>query len=307
MFISHTLRKRFIKDCKFPISLVQDPYFEYFLDLYEDYYGSKSAYTQFSELVYRLGGEEQFFVESKRITDSIIRDISETPEYIDFNTTDLSFFDVTGGVSQKNIYHKDHVGQAFASFDLVKANYNALKFIDPAIVLQSTSYEDLIGKYTDDAYFIESKHIRQVIFGNLNPKRQIKIEKYLIQKRVIPELLKFMPGLDRYVSASDDEVVVRLDLFETITTQFIQGIKKTAMGVPVRYTPYVLEQLADKPYFLKVLPYGEHPPVEFKAVPHNYFAECYRFHKKQEPTEYDKCTYHEGRVVKYLDNLFDEK
>ena len=306
MKTSHSLRKRFVKDCKLPIALLQDPYFEYYIDLYEEFYKSKTLYMQFCDLVERLGGEEQFFKDSKRITDSVISAISETPAYKLFNVGDLSKYDSKSEVRQQNVYHQQNVGQAFASFDLVKANYNALKYIDPAMVLHTKSYEDLMRKYTDEGYFIQSKHIRQVIFGHLNPKRQRKIEKYLIQQRVIPELLKFLPDITEYVSASDDEVVVRLGLFETLSKDFKEGLKNTAFGVPVRYTPYVLGQLGDKPYFIKQLPVGANPPVEFKSVPQNYFAECYRFYRNQEVTEYDMCTYHDKRVVKYLEPLFGE-
>ena len=304
MKTSHSLRKRFIKDCKLPISLLQDPYFEYFLDLYEEYFGSRISYIQFCKLLNRLGGEEAFFKESKRITDSIIEDISKIPEYIEFNTANLSNYDVKPKIRQQNVYHKQHVGVSFASFDLKKANYNALKFINPSIVLNTVSYEDLLSRYTDEDYFIKSKHIRQVIFGHLNPKRQIKIEKYLIHTRVIPELLKFIPDIERYVSASDDEVVIMLNPFETLSNSFKEGLQLFNAGVPVRYTPYVLQQLGDKPYFYKEFCFGEHPPIEFKAVPQNYFAECYRYFKKEKPKDYDRCTFHEGRVVQYLEPLF---
>lgn len=304
MKTSHSLRKRFVKDCQLPISLIQDPYFDYFIDLYEEFYKSKTLYTQFCDLVNRLGGEEPFFKESNRITDSIIKDISDTPEYSKFNTCDLSEYETKSEVRQQNVYHQQNVGHAYASFDLVKANYNALKFIDPAIVLNTENYEELLGKYTIEEYFINSKHIRQVIFGHLNPKRQRKIEKYLIQQRVIPELRKFMTNSEAYMTASDDEVVVRFYPLEFVTDCFLDGLKNFKAGVPVRYTSYVLMQLEDKPYFYKSFSLDNHPPVEFKAVPQNYFAECYRYYRKEKPTEYDMCTFHDGRVVKYLDPLF---
>jgi len=305
MKISHSLRKRFVKDCKLPIALLQDPYFDYFIELYEDYYKSKTSYNQFCDLVERLGGEESFFKESKRITDSIIKDILDTEAYQNFNTGDLSEYDIKSELRQKNVYHQQNVGHAYASFDLIKANYNALKFIDPAIVLNTKSYEDLLGKYTTENYFIDSKHIRQIIFGHLNPKRQRKIEKYLIHQRVIPELRKFMTDPEAYISASDDEVVVRFFPLQFITEEFAEGIKKFNAGIPVRYTSYVLMQLGDKPYYYKSFSPNTSPPVEFKAVPQNYFAECYRFYRNEKPTEYDMCTFHDGRVVKYLDPLFE--
>ena len=42
------------------------------------------------------------------------------------------------------------------------------------------SYEDWVKKFTDLEYIIESKYTRQVVFGKLNPSRQIKVENYMI-------------------------------------------------------------------------------------------------------------------------------
>ena len=143
MNLSHSLRKRFLKDCKIPINLLQDPYFDYFLDLYEDLYQSRTLYTLFHDLVERLGGEEFFFKEAKRITDSIIKDISSTVAFQKFNTEDLSRYDIVSEVSQQSIYTQKNAGHGYASFDLIKANYNALKFIDPDIVFNTKNYEEL--------------------------------------------------------------------------------------------------------------------------------------------------------------------
>ena len=303
--ISHSLRERFIKDCKIPISLVQDPYFDYYLETYESFYKSKTQYAVFCDLVERLGGEESFFKESKRITDSVIEAISSTEAYAYFSNMSLQEYSSNkSDIKQQNIYNQQNVGQAFASFDLSKANYNALKFINPEIVLNTNSYEDLMKLYTQEEYFINSKHIRQVIFGHLNPTRQLRIQSYIIQKRVIPEILKFMPDTERIISASEDEVVIKMLPFESITENYINGLKNFKSGVPVKYTAFVLRQLGNKPYFFKEFGYKCKPPVEFKAVPQNYFAECFKYYLKEEPSDFDMCAYHEGRVVKYLDPLF---
>lgn len=304
--LTHNLRKRFVKDCSFPISLFQDPYFDYFLDLYEPLYKSRSMYNTFSSLVEKLGDEESFFVESKRITDSIIGDISNTFAFDEFNNSDLKQYQVSNkeGICFQNIYHPQNVEGAFASFDLVKANYQSLKFFNPEIVFNTKTYEELLGRYTNEEYFIKSKHIRQIIFGHLNPKKQIRIQKYIIQNNVIPEIQKIISDMSRYISASEDEVVVRLLPFEFLTEDYINGLKNFKSGVSVRYNTFVLKQLGDKPYYYKQFGINSDPSIEFKAIPLNYFAECFRYYYNQEPTEYDMCTYHDGRVVKYLEPIF---
>lgn len=62
-------------------------------------------------------------------------------------------------------------GAFFFSLDLKKVNYHVLKFYYPNLVLNTHTYEDFIGQFTEFDYIRKSKYIRQVIFGNLNPKK----------------------------------------------------------------------------------------------------------------------------------------
>ena len=57
-----------------------------------------------------------------------------------------------------------------------------IKYVDPEIVLNADTYQDFIKKFADSDYIAESKYCRQVIWGKLNPKRHITVEKYMIDK-----------------------------------------------------------------------------------------------------------------------------
>jgi hypothetical protein len=85
-------------------------------------------------------------------------------------------------VPDTNIYNQSSVGKTFVSIDLKKANFQALKYINPDIVFNAETYEDMIDMFTPEKneYFRTSKYTRQVIFGKLNPKRTITIEKYIM-------------------------------------------------------------------------------------------------------------------------------
>ena len=69
------------------------------------------------------------------------------------------------------------------------------------------NYKELVSKFTEIKPFIESKQIRQVIFGHLNPKRQQTIQKYMMN--LVVEILD-KNGFDkcRFLSASSDEVIL---------------------------------------------------------------------------------------------------
>jgi hypothetical protein len=72
-----------------------------------------------------------------------------------------------------------HDGKYFISLDHVTANFNALKFYDPSIVLHCANWQELISKFTELEYFKRSKYFRQIVFGHLNPKKQAIISKFI--------------------------------------------------------------------------------------------------------------------------------
>lgn len=48
---TQNLRKRFVKDFSLPINIFSDPYFEYFLDLYQDAFQSRDRCDDFLAFV----------------------------------------------------------------------------------------------------------------------------------------------------------------------------------------------------------------------------------------------------------------
>ena len=81
MEMTSSLKKRFVKDHKLPIAIFKEPYFSYYLDIYEDLFKSQTLYNEFVSVVLKFGGESGFFEESKRIQNEIISDIGETHAY----------------------------------------------------------------------------------------------------------------------------------------------------------------------------------------------------------------------------------
>lgn len=107
------------------------------------------------------------------------------------------------------VYEEDKI---YVSIDIIKANYSILKKYDPAHINDlGDSYEDLLAKFDVHPIFNHSKEFRQFIFGNLNPKRQIKA-----QREVIEELRKSLShlGLEE-ICVKSDEIIYAVDSFET--------------------------------------------------------------------------------------------
>jgi len=164
--INHKAHKRFVKDFSLPIQILQNPYFEYYKNLYDNVYNSNEKYKLFQNTVNTLGSIEQFFSKTKRVMDSIIDEISILEVYKKFNTDILEDYNVKLNIPKQDIYNQSNDGRYFLSIDLKKANYNALKFYDKGLVLDTNNYNEFISKYTDLEYIKQSKYIRQVIYGN---------------------------------------------------------------------------------------------------------------------------------------------
>lgn len=70
----------------------------------------------------------------------------------------------------------------YLSIDLRSANWTALKRYDPEHINElGSDYSEFLSKFDLPKVFIHSKYLRQFIFGNVNPKRLIKVQRNLIQ------------------------------------------------------------------------------------------------------------------------------
>jgi len=141
--------------------------------------------------------------------------------YEAFNNCDMDIFaykPVTFNGAAKSVWNHTNAGGVFISIDLKKANFQALSYVNPAIVLNCKTWDEFCRKFTDCEYIIESKYIRQVVFGQLNPSRHTTVERN-IMGTVYEDLARdgIIGGLiDRGIlslcAVSVDELVFRTDL-----------------------------------------------------------------------------------------------
>jgi len=298
---SHSLLKRFVKDYSLPIQIVREPYFSYYLDLYDSYLNTKQKYLLLCDTVESLGGEENFFEQYHKIKDEVLSAIKQQPIFEEFNSSKLEAFNVPRHqYCRHDVFNLANVGRIFVSIDLKKANFNAMKYYSKSLVLDYDTYDDFMRNFTDLSYMIESKYIRQVIFGNLNPKKQIKIQQYLTYN--ILEHLVEGNYLDKagVRMLSTDEIVFELNN-RKFDDASIACLIKDKFGLDVDIEIYKLQQIKPYPFFVKEF-LNKHGQ-ELMCIPVVYHAQAYKKYFDLELIDYDLCFWYENQIAQFLKPL----
>jgi len=184
------LFKRFIDDYKLPLQNIEDTeYIVYALSVINKY----DEWWEFINRVKDKFGEdiEKYFNYYAEVKESFLNTVKNSSEFINFNQMDISIFKIDRPKNLlKSLYTKDNDNKYFLSIDLKKANFQALKYCK--LFKGYDTWEDLIGKFTDFPELINSKYLRSVLFGQLNPSRHITVETYLVYNLIEP-VKKFFP------------------------------------------------------------------------------------------------------------------
>lgn len=207
------LRTRFVSDYNLPIQVIVSPYFEDRLELLEEEYGAKTSYDNLLELIdSRFDGNSNKFLEYyHQVRDTIITTILNSEAYKEFISNDKFVKNVIPICSNRNLYTNEQDGCMFISYDMKKANFQTLRYANPAIVYDADTYENFIGIFTDLDYIKHSKYTRQVIFGKLNPKRTMNLEKW-ITNEFCGSLFSFLMHTKlEYFSLNADEIILKFN------------------------------------------------------------------------------------------------
>lgn len=220
--LSEKLKKRFAKDMNLSITIFDEPYFTERLALY----GMENLYSQFEKTVAEKfsGNEEAYLAYYGQVKDAAIDYIKQpggTWDHLnkaDMNNLTFNSVPVSTKTNHpdRDIYKENLVGRWFISIDMRKANFSSLvaygreygvPFMEE-LAGDGQDYVRFMKKFTDNELIIASKYIRQVIFGNCNPKRQVNYEKclmlYLLNALKTNELITE----EEIFSVHNDEIIL---------------------------------------------------------------------------------------------------
>ena len=311
--ITDSLKQRFCKDTNLTIKIFEEPYFSNSLELYDEQYGAIAKYKRFVEAVDFFGDEQAYFEAYGNLKDRVIEYLNENEDMKYFSQQeDMNKFACQNkGFPTKDIFKETNEGKVFVSIDMVKGNFTALHHYNPNIVKGCDSYESFIGTFTDIPHFVESKYIRQVVFGNVNPKRQVTYEKYLMDK-VLTKLLSFDEIKPEMVAFfSTDEIVLEVP-DEYIDNGVVNGLfYDTVMDVVswaksyninVRGEFFELHKIPGTDgYVKKFLMHKD--GVDFKCLDFMTMPFVLRAYKGEKPNVLDKVFMYEGKKVMLMEDM----
>lgn len=311
------LAKRFVSDYKLPIQLIEPNYFFYFLKLYEKDFLSLTKYKSLCHVIKEQfsGSPKNFLDYYYQIRDTIIQTIENNKAFQMFNNMDMSKYSINKkeNISSNNIYKENNIGKVLISIDLQKANYQALKYVNNDIVLGTDTYDEFIHKFTELDYIAESKYTRQVIFGKLNPKRHITVERYIIHQ--VYEFVVNNFKLHNCISITNDELIFEIkkeeiDDYNSIIKEIQKSIKDN-LGFLTKvelYTLYGVQLSCDKfkrsCYYYKAYANNIN---KLMCVPVNYYAIVYKLFNSIALCEEDYHFDYEGLDCRYCESFNIEK
>lgn len=177
------LIQRFVKDYSLPINIFERDMFLYYKDLYSSFNGffPTDAWNCLIDTVLNKfdGNVDKWLDYCGEVRDKAINEVKSSPEYDNFIKMDMAPYAHVSTVGERSCYTGETHLKRFLSIDLRKANFQALKHVG---AIKDATYEEFIKRMGGDDYIVGSKYLRQVIFGNCNPSRQVTVEKHLIDK-----------------------------------------------------------------------------------------------------------------------------
>lgn len=190
--------------CKlFGINIPDYDHFDYYIEQYSKTEKFKNIYKLIE--LYKKGEEEVGDLYNYRMKKSniIIDFLKTTQAYSILNMNDLHDLPTYNGKLQEN--------KLYISIDIRTANFRSLKEFDVNNELSDT-YEEFLDKFDLPEVFKYSKQFRQFIFGNINPKRQGKIQRQLIEGLILSNSHLNMD----IISIKNDEVIFCVNDFDII-------------------------------------------------------------------------------------------
>lgn len=304
------LIKRFVSDEKLPIQVIKDEkYFNYILDLLEDSFGSRTKWNGWLKVIESQyeGDSKKYLADFYKIRESVISDMKANRAYQEFNTCNMNKYQVTDmpQVGSYEIYRPGNQGKYYLSLDLKKANFQALQFV--GVIEKGLTYENWLKRWTDLPHLLNSKYLRVVVFGQLNPGRHITVEKFItseIYKHI--DRSNILKDVAQLVSFRNDELIWEvsknniLELTNALYDVIAEfGFKVSLDFFKLHCFEFTQNVTGNKINFYKK-EYFNGNPSSYHCIPGTYQAIITKLLEGRELCDYDTWFMHDGMLSKFI-------
>ena len=178
--------------------------------------------------------------------------------------------------------------------------------------LRKETYEEFIGMFTAHEYIIKSKYIRQVIFGNQNPKRQVTYERYLMEQVLSEIFARTKITGDKVAYLGTDEIVLdvtsyisddgQLDTnFQDAMNEALHFVREHGINVRNEYFHLYRIKGTNDGYMRKYEFESAHKGVDFKCVESDEMPFVIRAYKQEPIQDSDLVFVYNGKLVKLME------
>lgn len=304
--MSKELNRRFCDDRKLPLKIYSGSIFIDRLKLFGEY----ENYINYCQEVRRMFDDTQkYFEYYNQIKDKAIDYIKCSETFQLLNSDDMNKYACKYNFPQSDVYKASNIGKRFISIDMSKANFSALVAYGRTIgteFFKNFNYREFMEQFTNVEHIINSKYIRQVIFGNCNPRRQVTYEKYLMSL-LLERLLNEDSIYERHVSSlCSDEIILKADEFNTDTILKIQEVvDEMSLTIPLKLEYYQLGKVEGSDAFIKKvfsdLEYELSYTYDIKCASPDEAPFIYRLVKNQPIKDEDNIFYYNGKLAKLIE------
>jgi len=330
---------QFIKDFNCAIMPIDSDFIEYSLKKSNRYTNLWDIYENvFLPLILELGNNDikkGLIIYRKAIIDmreKLVTDISNNSYYQQFLKTDIKSSNEYK-ISKKSIYclqnsteitkkHSDIEKKYYISIDLISANFSCCKLFDKRIVYDIDKWDDLICLMFEKINlngelfrnFVKSnKHLRQLIFGQLNCKKIMEYSRSVMHK--ICDLLVSHGVIHKndLMTIMHDEIIIRTDMnhFHKVD-QIGKILANYAANIFefCRIQSFNLHNLANQDFFVKRIIYdhkiGQTDMVNFKCIDSKYMNQCISYYERKTISDNDLRFQYDGYSARFDRSIFDE-
>ncbi|PLS18895.1 hypothetical protein CVD28_00400 [Bacillus sp. M6-12] len=310
MEYSTLIKKVFAKNNGLTITLFKEPFFTDRLHLMERQFGAYTKWVAFTKELEAFSQEQDYLEHNNKVRDMVIHFVKQHKEYENFIQCNIQerFPLERLQIPTKSVFRKENTGKTLLSIDLKSANYTALRAFHPSLVANTNTYQEFISQFTKEDSILHSKHMRQVIFGNLNNKRLAHIESYFVQQ-LLPVITEHFT-VDDIVAFIKDEVVLDITGKEEKVSTFVQDLLSNAekLDIHLEVQQYILKGITSfkkgeevfEEFYLKDFENGQ---VEFKGVSSLYYPMVLRAYYGEEVTNSDLTFFHEGYLAQFTEDI----